>query len=107
MQVSVTYVKNFISPTQVFRYFQICQFIRSNTTDFPNEPDPSALEDILDVSSSLKGLISRIYNIITSHGDNILEKIIASGMMNWERQYQMVHGRRLCVGSMGLGPVPG
>ena len=92
--------------SQVFRYFQICQFIRSNTTDFPNEQDPSALEDILDVSSSLKGLISRIYNIITSHGDNILDKIrakwddelgeaIPDG--TWEEAVRRVNGTRSCA----------
>lgn len=43
----------------------------------PNEPQSPVAEDILEINSNLKGLISRIYNIITSYGNATLEKIKA------------------------------
>lgn len=58
-----------------FRYFQIQHFMQNLDSNFPSAPQPTAMDDIFQIPFNLKGLIARIYSIISSLGDTSLNKI--------------------------------
>lgn len=51
--------------SHLFRYFQIRNFAKLNNSVFPTTPPDSAVDSILDIPTSQKGLISRIYSSIS------------------------------------------
>ena len=49
--------------SNLFRYFQVRNFVKSNNTCFPNIPPNSIIDSILDIPTNQKGLISKIYTL--------------------------------------------
>ncbi len=52
--------------SHLFRYFQIRNFIGKQFSNFPFLPNKNILDEILDLYTSLKGAISKIYAIINT-----------------------------------------
>ena len=63
--------------SSLFRYFQVCNFLRHQDPNFPHLPSPSGLDDLLGTTFSFKGLISRINTCIYSCRNTTLAKIKA------------------------------
>ena len=61
--------------SSLFRYFQVCHFLQHSDPNFPGLPSIPGLDDILDLSSNTKQLISRITDCITSLKNKSLVKI--------------------------------
>ena len=68
--------------SNLFRYFQIRNFVRIHNSSFPNIPLRSGVELILDAPRQVKGRMSFIYNIISSLRATPLEGIRAG----WEEE---------------------
>ncbi len=51
--------------SHLFGYFQVCNFIESNNTSFPNIPPNSVVDSILEISVDQKGLISKTYVVVS------------------------------------------
>ena len=56
-----------------FRFLQIRDYIRSNTTSFPNAPTPTQIDSLFSVTPSSKGVISYICNHMSSQIDVSLD----------------------------------
>lgn len=68
--------------SHLFRYFQIRNFVKSNSASFPNAPPDSIIDSILDIPTNQKGLISKIYILISHLGESSFDKI----KRDWEEQ---------------------
>ena len=71
-----------IPRNHLFRYFQVRQFAKSINPSFPNLPQESLYETILDSPPKLNGFISRIYQIINSAAETNIVKIKG----DWEKE---------------------
>ena len=56
-----------------FRFLQIRDYKRSNTTSFPNAPTPTQMDSLFSVTPSSRGVISYICNHMSSQIDVSLE----------------------------------
>lgn len=63
--------------SSLFRYFQVRHFLQHRDPNFPYIPSLSGLDALLETTFSLKGLISRINNCISSFKNTTLAKIKA------------------------------
>lgn len=68
--------------SHLFRYFQILNFVKSNSASFPNAPPDSIIDSILDIPKNQKGLISKIYILFSHLGESFLDKIKG----DWEEE---------------------
>ena len=73
------FVKYNIPRNHLFRYFQVRQFAKSLNPSFPNLPQESLYETILDSPPKFKGCISRIYQIINSAAETNIVRIKGDG----------------------------
>lgn len=59
---------NFDLPnTHFFRFLQVRDFVRCHFPGFPEVPDLTTVDTVLEVSPSLKGTISKLYNLLLSN----------------------------------------
>ena len=75
-------VKFNLRRSDMFRYFQVRHFLRNSDPNFPNLPQNTVLDDMLETSPNSKGLISRLTDIITSLKNVTLSKI----KTDWEKE---------------------
>ena len=68
--------------SHLFRYFQIRNFVKSNSTFSPNISPNSVIDSILDITTNQKGLISRRYTLISHLKATSLDKI----RKDWEEE---------------------
>lgn len=72
--------------SHLFRYFQVRNFVKLNSTAFPNTPPNSVIDSILDTPINQKGLISKIYTLISHLDETSIDKI----RKNWEEEFGRV-----------------
>lgn len=66
--------------SSLFRYFQVCNFLRCHDPTFPNLPTISGLDDILEIPLNSKRLVSRISDWVTALKNTTLVRIRAAWM---------------------------
>ncbi len=64
-----------LQKSDFFRYLQVRHFIQAHCSVFPQMPSESGLDLVLKTPTHLKGLISKIYNLIMTFQNISLEKI--------------------------------
>lgn len=64
-----------LQQSDLFRYFQIRHFLRSNTPSFPEAPPPSGIDKLLPLVKMSRGHISFLYNLLTPDTPPALLKI--------------------------------
>lgn len=64
-----------LQKSDFFRYLQVRHFIQAHCSVFPQMPSESRLDLVLKTPTHLKGLISKIYNLIMTFQNISLEKI--------------------------------
>lgn len=92
--------------SDLFRYLQIRQFVRTISPCFPNLPPKKGIDIILQTPTHHRGLISRIYNSITSFNKVTLDKIRADWVeelginisdATWDDALYRVNGSTSCA----------
>lgn len=71
-----------LQQNDLFRYFQARQFARSHSPQFPNLPNKSLVDSMLNVPFWLRGFTAHCYTLIMSMDNVKLDKI----KNNWEKE---------------------
>lgn len=82
----------FSLPRHHFRFLHVCSFVRSPFPSFSKLSDPTALDNFLTPTPSLKGAISSIYDEICQLRPESLNSI----KTRWEKIFQRIFGRKFC-----------
>ncbi|XDV36150.1 hypothetical protein PO909_005994 [Leuciscus waleckii] len=67
------------------RYFQLRDFARTHSPQFPQIPPPSGIDLIIKAETLSKGHISYFYNLLSPSSDSVVNKIRTS----WENELQI------------------
>lgn len=95
-----------IPGTHFYRYLQIRHFIASRYTTFPNLPEITPLDNILDIDARKKGVIKEIYcllieihtpslSIIKAHWEKDLGINLSDDL--WDSMLKRVHSSSICA----------
>ena len=61
--------------THLFRYVQVRNWVKLNNNSFPNTPPTSVVDSILDISTNQRGLLSKIYILLSSLSTASLDNV--------------------------------
>lgn len=95
-----------IPRTHFYRYLQVRHFIANRYSTFPNLPEVTALDSILDIDVHKKGVIKEIYSllldlrspslsILKSHWEKDLMMDLSKDL--WDSMLQRVHSSSICA----------
>ena len=60
--------------TDFFRFFQLCDFARTHSPQFPQAPPLSGMDLVLQAKSLLKGHVSFLYNLLSPTNESSVKK---------------------------------
>lgn len=92
--------------TDFFRFFQLRDFARSHSSQFPHAPPLSGIDLVLQFKSLPKGHISHFYNLLTPTNSSVVDKSRADwetelqiNISNsfWERALSAIHSSSSCA----------